>query len=167
MFNEDTLFLSSSAEYNKAESAPCCAKLSLERAMSDNSNSTGSSGSSTNSWTLLSPEVRHRTRPGNLCFKLFSVPEYNLEDASLLSHEYKFIWREMWHVCTCSPKPPIMIKLCQMYQMMIKYWYLYFKCVMHWLVYFCVFCFVFLCASICTWLYFSGETSMHLLKYCT
>ncbi|KAG7225511.1 hypothetical protein INR49_027507 [Caranx melampygus] len=34
----------------------CCAKLSLKRAMSDNSNSTGSSASSTNSWTLLSPE---------------------------------------------------------------------------------------------------------------
>ncbi|KAG8005270.1 hypothetical protein GBF38_011251, partial [Nibea albiflora] len=56
MFNEDTLFLSSSAEYHKAESAPCCAELSLKRAMSDNSNSTGSTGSSTNSWTLLSPE---------------------------------------------------------------------------------------------------------------
>ncbi|XP_038581403.1 pre-B-cell leukemia transcription factor-interacting protein 1 isoform X2 [Micropterus salmoides] len=45
-----------STKFHKAESAPRCAKLSLERAMSDNSNSTGSSGSSTNSWTLLSPE---------------------------------------------------------------------------------------------------------------
>ncbi|KAM8766522.1 pre-B-cell leukemia transcription factor-interacting protein 1 isoform 2-T2 [Acanthopagrus schlegelii] len=43
-------------ENQKAESAPCCAALGLKRAMSDNSNSTGSSGSSTNSWTLLSPE---------------------------------------------------------------------------------------------------------------
>lgn len=42
--------------YREAESVPCCAKLSLTRAMSDNSNSTGSTGSSTNSWTLLSPE---------------------------------------------------------------------------------------------------------------
>lgn len=151
MFNEDTLFLSSSAEYNKAESALCCAKLSLERAMSDNSNSTGSSGSSTNSWTLLSPEVTHRTRPGNFCFKLFSLPGYNLEDVSLLSHEYKFIWREISHVCTCSPKPPIMIKLCQMYQMMIKYWYLYFKCVMHWLVCFCVFFVTFAQVGYCAW----------------
>lgn len=62
---KDTLFLSSSAEYQKAESAPCCAAFSLKRAMSDNSNSTGSSGSSTNSWTLLSPEVSQRTRSGN------------------------------------------------------------------------------------------------------
>ncbi|XP_039977243.1 pre-B-cell leukemia transcription factor-interacting protein 1 isoform X2 [Xiphias gladius] len=43
-------------EYRKGESAPCCAKLSRRRAMSDNSNSTGSSASSTNSWTLLCPE---------------------------------------------------------------------------------------------------------------
>lgn len=79
MFNEDTLFLSSSAENHKAESAPCCATLSLQRAMSDNSNSTGSSGSSTNSWTLLSPEVCQRTSSGNWNLKLW-VPGYNLED---------------------------------------------------------------------------------------
>lgn len=49
---------SSSADYRKAESARCCSKFSLKRAMSDNNNGTGSSDSSTNSWTLLSPEVR-------------------------------------------------------------------------------------------------------------
>ncbi|XP_054873648.1 pre-B-cell leukemia transcription factor-interacting protein 1 isoform X3 [Amphiprion ocellaris] len=45
-----------SSGYREAESVPCCANSSLTRAMSDNSNSTGSTGSSTNSWTLLSPE---------------------------------------------------------------------------------------------------------------
>lgn len=44
-----------------AECARCCATFSQQGAMSDHSNSTGSSGSSTNSWTLLSPEVRHTT----------------------------------------------------------------------------------------------------------
>ncbi|CAB1424878.1 unnamed protein product [Pleuronectes platessa] len=34
----------------------CCAEASLQAAMSDHSSSTGSSSSSTNSWTLLSPE---------------------------------------------------------------------------------------------------------------
>lgn len=62
MSSEHALFLSSSAENHWAESAPRCAELSLKRAMSDNSNSTGSSASSTNSWTLLSPEVRLRNQ---------------------------------------------------------------------------------------------------------
>lgn len=62
-----------------AESAPCCATLSQQRAMSDNSNSTGSSGSSTNSWTLLSPEVRHPTRLGTALPALFHNKD-DLED---------------------------------------------------------------------------------------
>ena len=57
MFNEDALLLFSCAGYHRAESVLCCATLSLTRAMSDSSNSTGSVGSSVNSWTLLSPEV--------------------------------------------------------------------------------------------------------------
>lgn len=40
----------------KADPSRAVAPLSLQRAMSDHSNSTGSTGSSTNSWTLLSPE---------------------------------------------------------------------------------------------------------------
>ncbi|XP_034016245.1 pre-B-cell leukemia transcription factor-interacting protein 1 [Thalassophryne amazonica] len=41
---------------DKSESVPCYAELYLKGAMSDSNNSTGSTGSSTNSWTLLSPE---------------------------------------------------------------------------------------------------------------
>lgn len=63
-------FLLSFAEYSRAKPAPRCATLSQERAMSDNSHSTGSSGSSTNSWTLLSPEVKTHNQISKLCFLL-------------------------------------------------------------------------------------------------
>lgn len=85
-------FLSSSAEFHKAESAPRCAKLSLERAMSDNSNSTGSSGSSTNSWTLLSPEVSQRNRLSKLCLKL-CMPECILEECYLSCSRHRISFK--------------------------------------------------------------------------
>lgn len=68
-FTKET-FLLSFAEYSRAKSARCCATLSQERAMSDNSHSTGSSGSSTNSWTLLSPEVKTHNQISKLSFLL-------------------------------------------------------------------------------------------------
>lgn len=127
-----TVFLSSSAEYHKAESAPCRAELSLRRAMSDNSNSTGSTGSSTNSWTLLSPEVRREKQPRGARLR---VPGYNLEDGYYLTaHEYK---SEIWHVCARTLKLPRLLRLLRLFaklqnvwSIIQTYWYFQFEYVM-------------------------------------
>lgn len=112
-----TVFLSSSAEYHKAESAPCRAELSLRRAMSDNSNSTGSTGSSTNSWTLLSPEVRREKQPRGARLR---VPGYNLEDGYYLTaHEYK---SEIWHVCARTLKLPRLLRLLRLFAKLQNVW---------------------------------------------
>lgn len=131
MISEDT-FLSSSAEYLKAASAPRCAKLSLKRAMSDNSNSTGSSGSSTNSWTLLSPEVGQRKLLRKLCYDI-TMPGYYLEQ-----RYYPVLWIQVNVKYEVSRQPrathydKIMVNVCTLVWMNI---YKMCFCVRHWVVY--------------------------------
>lgn len=86
--------------------------------MSDNSNSTGSSsGSSTNSWTLLSPEVRHPSRLGTVLPALFHH-KGDLEDF-FLRHLL-----EMHRVSACHSCVPTMMVLFKTWIIQLQ-----FKCV--------------------------------------
>lgn len=99
-------FLLSFAEYSRAKSAPCCATLSQERAMSDNSHSTGSSGSSTNSWTLLSPEVKTHNQISKLCVLLLYRASHTVIYIMCLFFPVDTVSFKIQLVCTCSPQLP-------------------------------------------------------------